>query len=144
MLDLVNDVCTAFRLLEVMIDPSKQVQDSSRLALKQIGSVIRNPEILKLAPQLLSALNDPLHTSTALSALMKTSFVHSVDPPSLALIIPILRRGLRDRVSLTKKMAAQVVGSMCSLIADVKDLLPYANTLLKYLKRTHPAIRPSL
>ena len=30
----------------------------------------------------------------------------------------------------------QVVGSMCSLIGDVKDILPYSSTLLKYLKST--------
>ena len=34
----------------------------------------------------------------------------------------------------TKKAATQVVGSICSLILDVKHLLPYAPTLLKYLK----------
>jgi hypothetical protein len=84
---------------------------------------------------LLLALNDPTtHTKRALQDLMRTSFVHSVDPPSLALIIPILRKGLKGRTAITKKMSAQVVGSMCSLIGDVKDILPYAPTLLKYLK----------
>ncbi len=43
-------------------------------------------------------------------------------------------KGLKGRTAVTKKMSAQVVGSMCSLIGDVKDILPYASTLLKYLK----------
>lgn len=123
------------RLLEVNTDANAKVQQASRAALKQIGSVIRNPEILTLVPVLLAALNDPtVHTKRALQDLMRTSFVHSVDPPSLALIIPILRVGLKGRTAVTKKMSAQVVGSMCSLIGDVKDILPYASTLLKYLK----------
>jgi HEAT repeat protein len=123
------------RLLEVMTDPNKKLQESTRSALSKIGSVIRNPEIRLLVPRLLKAISDPTaNTEKALQSLMKTSFVHAVDPASLALIIPILRRGLRDRVSHVKKMAAQVVGSMCSLIADTNDLLPYASTLLKYLK----------
>jgi hypothetical protein len=67
---------------------------------------------------------------------MKTSFVHSVDAASLALIIPILASGLKSRTPQTKKMSAQVVGSICSLIADVKDILPYAPVLTKSLKGT--------
>ena len=47
------------RLLDVMTDPHERVQEASRTALKQIGSVIRNPEILQLVPALLAALNDP-------------------------------------------------------------------------------------
>lgn len=121
------------RLLQVGTDPHKQVQSAAKKALKQIGSVIRNPEIRLLVPQLLAALGDPVNTKSALEELMRTSFVHSVDPPSLALIIPILRRGLRDRVPNTKKMAAQVVGSICSLTMDIKDLAPYSPTLLKRL-----------
>jgi HEAT repeat protein len=81
------------RLLEVMTDPNAKVQTAAKVALKLIGSTIRNPEILSLAPVLLAALNDPAtHTKRALQDLMRTSFVHSVDPPSLALIIPILRK----------------------------------------------------
>jgi len=57
-----------------------------------------------------------------------------VDPPSLALIMPILKRGLQDRAPSTKKMACQVVGSICSLIQDVQDIKPYAKMLLKQLK----------
>lgn len=124
------------RLLEVNADANEKVQVASRAALKQIGSVVRNPEILTLVPVLLAALNDPtMHTKRALQDLMRTSFVHSVDPPSLALIIPILRKGMKGRTAITKKMSAQVVGSMCSLIGDVKDILPYSSTLLKYLKQ---------
>jgi len=123
------------RLLDVMTDANAKVQNASKQALKQIGSVIRAPEILTLVPVIMAALHDPsTHTKRALQELMRTSFVHSVDPPSLALIIPILRKGLKGRTAATKKMAAQVVGSMCSLIGDVKDILPYAPALLKYLK----------
>ena len=123
------------RLLDVMTDPNAKVQSGAKVALRQIGSVIRNPEIAAIVPTLLAALNDPsAHTKKALSALIHTSFVHSIDPPSLALITPIVKKGLRGRTAPTKKMAAQVVGSMCSLIGDVRDILPYAGTLVKYVR----------
>jgi len=122
------------RLLEVMTDPHNKVQGAAKEALEKIGSVIRNPEIRKLTPVLLDALMDPSSkTLPALEALATTSFAHSIDPASLALLVPILRRGLRDRVRQSKHRAAQVVGCLCQL-ADTKDLLPYTTTLMKYLK----------
>ena len=81
------------RLLEVMTDPNAKVQAGAKVALRQIGSVIKNPEIAAIVPVLLAALNDPsAHTKRALAALIHTSFVHSIDPPSLALIVPIVRK----------------------------------------------------
>jgi len=40
------------------------------------------------------------------------AFIHVVDAASLALIVPILQRGLRDRSSEVKKTAAQITGNM--------------------------------
>lgn len=123
------------RLLTVMTDPHNKVQEAARKALHMIGSVIRNPEIRVLVPVMMEVLKDSAaNIQPALDALIKTSFVHSVDPPSLALVIPIIRKGLCDRSVASKKMACQVVGSICSLIQDVKDILPYSKTLVKYVR----------
>ena len=54
-------------------------------------------------------------TASCLQVLLQTSFVHFIDAPSLALIIPVLQRALSERSTETKKMAAQIIGNMCSL-----------------------------
>ena len=41
-----------------------------------------------------------------------TAFVHVIDAASLALIVPILQRGLRERSADVKKTAAQITGNM--------------------------------
>ena len=98
--------------------------------------MIKNPEIMKLVPALLSALADPAErTKDALLLLSNTDFVHAIDPASLALIVPILRRGLLDRSASTKVSAALIVGNMCSLIADPRDVVPYLPVLLPALKK---------
>ena len=61
--------------------------------------------------------------------------MNSVDAPSLALIVPIVHRGLRERSSETKKKAAQIVGNMCSLVTEPKDMLPYLLLLLPEVKK---------
>ena len=122
------------RLSVVLTDTHTKVAESAREALGHIGSVIRNPEIQMHVPKLLKALDDPdLYTNESLEALIHTNFVHTIDAPSLSLIIPILHRGLKERSTDTKKKASQIVGNMCSL-TDHKDLIPYLEMLIPDLK----------
>jgi hypothetical protein len=107
---------------------------------QDIASVIRNPEISAIGPALLGALANPTdNTKTALDTLSTTAFVHSIDAPSLALIVPVLRyavrcplapstscealtclcrRGLHDRSTGVKMSACTIIGNMCSLVGD--------------------------
>ena len=87
----------------------------------QVGSVIRNPEVLALVPTLLAAIGDPNTAGkAALDTLLSTTFVNTVDAASLALIVPVVHRGLRDRSGDVKKRASRIVGNMCQLINDPK------------------------
>jgi HEAT repeat protein len=122
------------RLVEVLNDTHIEVRNSAQQALYNFGSVISNPEIQSLIDVILDALIDPsAKTAVALKALLNTTFVHYIDPPSLALVVPILSRGLKERVSIVKKQASQIVGQM-AFLTDQKDLLPYIPNLLPGLK----------
>ena len=105
------------KLTDAFTDTHPKVREAGKASLSDIASVVRNPEVAQLSPKLLAALCDPSeHTNSALQALQDTSFVHSIDAPSLALIVPILNRGLRERGTDVKKKAALIVGNMCSMI----------------------------
>nr|GMC75569.1 eIF-2-alpha kinase activator GCN1 isoform X22 [Ipomoea batatas] len=47
---------------------------------------------------------------------------------------PIVHRGLRERSAETKKKAAQIVGNMCYLVTEPKDMIPYIGLLLPEVK----------
>lgn len=74
------------RLTGVLTDSHAQVRTAANKSLKQFGEVISNPEIKSLVPALLKALVDPTKTPNALTALLKTSFMHYIDHSSLALV----------------------------------------------------------
>ncbi|GIL73837.1 hypothetical protein Vretimale_5312 [Volvox reticuliferus] len=125
------------KLGEVLSDPHPKVQAAAQEALNEIGSVIRNPEVQRLVPSLLAAIADPNNATRAcLDILLDTVFINTIDAPSLALIVPVVHRGLRDRSGDTKKRAARTVGSMCSLVNDPKDMGPYVPLLMPELQKS--------
>ncbi|KAJ1984050.1 translational activator of GCN4 [Dimargaris verticillata] len=121
-------------LVQVLADSHHKVQEAARRALDTFGEVITNPEIQSITPILLRGLEKPgQYTQAALTQLLKTAFVHYIDASSLALIVPILKRGLRERNTKTKRQAAQVIGSMASLTSQ-RDLAVYLPTVVPILK----------
>ncbi|KAL3916015.1 MAG: hypothetical protein SGILL_005369, partial [Bacillariaceae sp.] len=123
------------KLTDAFADTHPKVKASAQGALEEISSVIRNPEIHDISPVLLNALTDPADkTLAALEALIETEFLHAIDAPSLALIVPILHRGLRDRAATTKRYGALITGNICTMINDPRDFVPYLPTLVPDLK----------
>ena len=75
-------------------------------------------------------------TRACLDVLLETVFVNTIDAPSLALIVPVVHRGLRDRAGDTKRRAGRIVGNMCTLINDPKDMTPYVPLLMPELQKS--------
>lgn len=123
------------KLMQALTDSHPKVREAGKLALKDIGSVVQNPEITSVLKILMNALEDPnKYATAALQQLQSMTFKHSIDAPSLALVMPIITRGLKDRTGDAKKKSALIVGSMCRMINDAKDLLPYMEMVLPNLK----------
>ncbi|PSN61367.1 translational activator [Corynespora cassiicola Philippines] len=120
-------------LTTVLTDSHKEVRASANRSLQRFGEVISNPEIKSIVSVLLKALSDPTkHTDDALDSLIKISFAHYIDAPSLALVVRILERGLGDR-SATKRKAAQIIGSLAHL-TERKDLIAHLPILVAGLR----------
>ncbi|GAA5901674.1 hypothetical protein JCM8208_001574 [Rhodotorula glutinis] len=122
------------RLTEVLTDTHKQVRESANTSLKRFGEVVTNPEIQEMTSVLLDALVDPARkTAQALDTLLATTFAHFIDASSLALLVPILDRGLRERSADIKRKSAAIVGNMATL-TEARDLVPYLNQLVPLLR----------
>lgn len=117
-------------LTDVINDSHAQVKSAANKSLKGFGEVLNNPEVKAIQSKLMKALADPTaNITSALSALLKTTFEHYLDAPSLALVMPIIDRGLRQRSSETKRKSVQIVGNMASL-TEARDLVPYLHELM--------------
>lgn len=121
-------------LSEPIKDSHNQVRQAAERALKGFGDVISNPEVKQLVPVIMKALVDPnLKTSTAQKAILSQKWIHVLDGPSLALMIPVIDRGLRERGAQVQKDAARIVGNLSSL-TDSKDFVPYLESLVPLIR----------
>jgi hypothetical protein len=120
-------------LTAVLTDSHKEVRAAANSSLQRFGEVITNPEVKGLVGILLKALSDPAkYTEDALDGLIKISFIHYLDAPSLALVVRILERGLGDRSS-TKRKAAQIIGSLAHL-TEKRDIVIHLPILVSGLR----------
>ncbi|RPA79656.1 ARM repeat-containing protein [Ascobolus immersus RN42] len=120
-------------LTNVLNDSHKEVRAAANRSLQKFGDVIQNPEIKSLVGVLLKALSDPTkYTDTALDSLIKVSFAHYLDAPSLALVVRILERALSER-SAAKRKASQIIGSLAHL-TERKDIMVHIPILVAGLK----------
>lgn len=120
-------------LIESLGDSHPKVQEAAKLALENFGKVVVNPEMQKVCPIIIRVLSDPgSNYDSALSSLMEVSFVHHIDPPSLALLMPILKKCIKAKSSGIKTKAATIIASV-SQLTDSRNLLPYMDDLRKDL-----------
>lgn len=123
------------KLIEAFGDTQQKVKASAQDALDEISTVIKNPEVSSISALLLKALTDPAeNTVKALEGLIATEFLHAIDAPSLALIVPIVHRGLRERGASTKRYSGLIAGNICTMINDPRDFVPYLPILLPDLQ----------
>ncbi|KAI8120076.1 eIF-2-alpha kinase activator GCN1 [Lucilia cuprina] len=121
-------------LLQCFGDPSQYVRQAQTIQLSSNGKLVL-PSLLEALDEdswrtktALKVLGGPHTKSTGsgadaaqssrrpfqkilhcLQSLLQTKFVHFIDAPSLALIMPVVQRAFMDRSTRTRKMAAQLL-----------------------------------
>merc|ERR1719240_952285 len=125
------------KLMEVSQDPKAAIKEAAIKALKSCCSVIDNADVYPLIDTIISAnMNPDTEGESCLDKLVATTYVSAVDEPTLALIMPVLMRGLRVKgnVNMVRKSAV-VVDTMAKLVNNPADIAKFAPDLKPELKR---------
>ena len=78
----------------------------------------------------------PLQVSECVYKLSATTFVQAVEPPTLAIMVPVLERGLKERAGTTRRRCAVIIDNMCKLVEVPAYAAPFLPKLLPGLDRT--------
>lgn len=94
-------------LSEAIWDTKADVKKAARDTLQKATALVSNKDIERFIPALIKALINPVEeVPNTINLLSATTFVSEVDSPTLSLMVPLLARGLNEKLTATKRKVA--------------------------------------
>ena len=119
---------------ESMWDTKPEVKKAAYGTMEKVCALISNRDIEKFIPELVKCIAKPENVPETVHLLGATTFVTDVHEPTLAIMVPLLDRGLAERETAIKRKAAVIVDNMCKLVED-------PNIVASFLPKLMPAIQ---
>jgi elongation factor 3 len=122
---------------ETMWDTKKEVKARAIETMGNVCALIVNRDIEKFIPELISCIEKPEKVPDTVHVLGATTFVTDVHEPTLALMVPLLDRGLADRETSIKRKAAVIIDNMCKLVEDPNIVAPFLPKMMPGLQKNY-------
>jgi len=116
-----------------MTEPKKEVKEAAQQAMTGACDVIGNRDIEHMTPKIVRSITNPEEVPEIMHALAGVTFVQSVQAPALAMVVPLLLRGLRSNKTATRRQSAVIIDNMSKLVDDPLDAAPFLPTLMPAL-----------
>jgi hypothetical protein len=116
-------------------DTKPQVTKAAREALLACASTNINPDVAPAVPAIVHAICKPNDTVKAIDELKCTTFVASVDSSTLAILCPVLARGLKEKMAVNKRSTCIVIENMSRLVETPNAVAPFGPLLVPELKK---------
>ena len=123
-------------VMECLNDSNAKVEQAAVAALPVLCSCVENAEVAStLKEALMLALKKPDTTLACIDEVLMTTFCNPMDGTSLAFMMPILVRGIRDANYELVKKATVCTSNLCALVKESSDIAPFVPLLLPLLDK---------
>ncbi|WVQ82413.1 hypothetical protein IAT38_004541 [Cryptococcus sp. DSM 104549] len=112
-----------------MHDTKTEVSTAAKKAATSLCSTLPNPDVLKHIDLLVSAMASPAAVPGTIKGLSSTTFVAEVNAPTLAVLVPLLTRALKERSTDVQRMTCIVIGNLVKLVRDPNVAARYLGPL---------------
>src|SRR5271156_1775318 len=116
-----------------MGDKKPEVKKKAYGTMEKVCGLIVNKDIEKFIPELIKCVAKPENVPETVHLLGATTFVTDVHEPTLAIMVPLLERGLAERETAIKRKSAVIIDNMCKLVED-------PNIVAAFLPKLMPAV----
>ncbi|THU96325.1 polyketide synthetase [Dendrothele bispora CBS 962.96] len=128
-------------LSEAIWDTKADVKKAARDSLTKATALVSNKDIERFIPALIKALINPVEeVPNTIALLSATTFVSEVDSATLSLMVPLLSRGLNEKLTATKRKVAVIVDNMSKLVDNAATVRPFIPKLLPGLIKVETTI----
>ncbi|WWD02682.1 hypothetical protein V865_000723 [Kwoniella europaea PYCC6329] len=101
-----------------MHDTKSEVSAAAQKTATTLCGILPNPDVLKHINLLVSAMASPAAVPGTIKGLSSTTFVAEVNAPTLAVMVPLLSRALKERSTDVQRMTCIVIGNLVKLVRD--------------------------
>lgn len=128
-------------LSEAIWDTKADVKKAARDSLTKACVLISNKDIERFIPALINSLINPVEeVPNTIQLLSATTFVSEVDSATLSLMVPLLSRGINEKLTATKRKVAVIVDNMSKLVDSHITVRPFLPKLLPGLIKIESSI----
>jgi elongation factor 3 len=122
---------------ESMWDTKLEVKKMAYGTMEKVCGLIVNKDIERFIPELIKCIAKPENVPETVHLLGATTFVTDVHEPTLAIMVPLLDRGLAERETAIKRKSAVIVDNMCKLVEDPNIVAAFLPKLMPGLKKNY-------
>jgi elongation factor 3 len=120
---------------QLMWHDKTQVKQAAIATMGHVSRTMVNKDLEPFLPSLIEVVLNPESVETCLERLSSTTFVAEVRGDALAVIAPLLMRGLQpQRGTATKRQCARIIENMAKLVDDPREVAPFVPKLLPALE----------
>mmetsp|Transcript_37026 Transcript_37026/g.86797 ORF Transcript_37026/g.86797 Transcript_37026/m.86797 type:complete len:1047 (+) Transcript_37026:140-3280(+) len=109
---------------DLTCDIKKEVKAAALTCMGAISSCTGNKDLEPFLPAVIEAASSIDNTHKCVETLAGCIFVQNVETPALAVMLPVLSRGLNDKSEEVKRTCCQIVDNMCKVVEDPAAVLP--------------------
>eukprot|EP01110_Echinostelium_bisporum_P000420 TRINITY_DN1101_c0_g1_i1.p1 TRINITY_DN1101_c0_g1~~TRINITY_DN1101_c0_g1_i1.p1 ORF type:complete len:1060 (-),score=638.57 TRINITY_DN1101_c0_g1_i1:76-3255(-) len=120
---------------QCMWDSKPDVCKAATRALTAICKTVSNPDLHPFIPVLVETIKEPSNVPETVYKLASTTFVTTVEAPSLAIMAPILGRGLSESTPSVLRQTSVIIDNMCKLVETPSHTEQFLPKLLPGLNR---------
>lgn len=125
---------------ESMWDTKPEVKKAAYGTMEKICGLIVNKDIERFIPELIKCISKPENVPETVHLLGATTFVTDVHEPTLAIMVPLLERGLAERETAIKRKSAVIVDNMCKLVEDPQIVASFLPKLMPALNKNYETL----
>jgi elongation factor 3 len=123
-----------------MWDTKPEVKKAAYATMETLCSLISNKDIERFIPELIKCIAKPENVPETVHLLGATTFVTDVHEPTLAIMVPLLERGLVERETAIKRKSAVIIDNMCKLVEDPQIVAAFLPRLMPALERNNDTL----
>jgi elongation factor 3 len=125
---------------ESMWDTKPEVKKAAYGTMEKVCGLIVNKDIERFIPELIKCIAKPENVPETVHLLGATTFVTDVHEPTLAIMVPLLDRGLSERETAIKRKSAVIVDNMCKLVEDPQVVAAFLPKLMPALEKNYETL----